>query len=179
MNRGCGREDIQAYVDGLLGEEAEKKLEEHAGNCRECMNEIMLLRKGRDALASLKDRELPEGYGRKLLERLNSRQSVNILAVLKRKVVAACFRIAYIAEINTRLYRRRLAAAALLLAVLASGMYIYGRLYAKPAAEIPMEEFIIAHHESSVPGVSAERGFSAYVCADISSRRDGMMLTGR
>jgi hypothetical protein len=89
--RQC-RENISAYVDGVLDGYLISEMQQHLSECPRCRKEYSAILKVREMCAGLKDVELPSGFCSCLIDRLKGEESAGMFRKIRwrvnRRVVA-------------------------------------------------------------------------------------------
>ncbi|MCM8901699.1 DUF4349 domain-containing protein [Caldicoprobacter algeriensis] len=89
--RQC-RENISAYIDGVLDGSLISEMQQHLSECPRCRKEYTAILKVREMCAGLKDVELPSGFCSYLIDRLKGEESAGMLRKIRwrvnRRVVA-------------------------------------------------------------------------------------------
>jgi len=85
MNCETVREMLWAYLEQELTAEETVNIEEHLKNCDDCRKELELQKEIMDSLQNIPDEELPEGYHRELMQKLQAETKVVPFPVKKKK----------------------------------------------------------------------------------------------
>ncbi|MFO7154189.1 MAG: zf-HC2 domain-containing protein, partial [Caldicoprobacter oshimai] len=89
--RQC-RENISAYVDGMLDGSLISEMQQHLSECPRCRKEYTAILKVREMCAGLEDVELPSGFCSCLIDRLKGEESAGMVRKIRwrvnRRVVA-------------------------------------------------------------------------------------------
>ncbi len=146
------REQLWAYLEQELTVEETQEMDQHFAECADCRREVEEEKAILDALRSLPEEELPEGYHKELMQKLNEAALPRVIPFAEKKK-------------QPKWRQMSLAAAAVLLVVAAGGMSGILEMRQNSFDAAAQMETAVAE-DAAMPAETAEVAGAAYSVED-------------